>query len=150
MIASNSVTATASRSCFRSVIELLSVSMSSDSASVQRLPVSAGDRIPTVRTLGLWSIAAGPTSNALLRMSAHQAAALRQRRISTSPDAAGHEGGRLVSFLGGGSRDQDLLCEWIMVQPPQGIGAGCKALAQVAIGGGDRAIGAVLEPLGSS
>ena len=53
MIASSSVTAWARRSCFSGVIELFSVSMSSGSASVQRLPVRDGDRIPTVRTLGL-------------------------------------------------------------------------------------------------
>lgn len=83
MIASSSVTAWASRSCLSGVIELFRVSMSSGSASVQRLPVSDGDRIPTVRQLGLWSITAGPTSNAFTdeRPSGRGS---RHRRMSTS------------------------------------------------------------------
>jgi len=116
---------------------------------VQRLPVSAGEQDSHRADAGVLLDRCCPTPNALKgeRPSGRGSKAAKGAHI---PDAAGHDGGHLVSLLGSDSRDQDLLGEWVMAQPPQGIGAGCKALAQVAIGGGDRAIGAVLEPLGSS
>jgi len=80
-------------------------------------------------------------------MSVHQTSAQGSEGCP-HPGYVGHEGGHLISLLGGDSRDQDLLGERVTAQPPEGVGAGGKALTQAVIDGGDRAIGATLKLFG--